>query len=201
MNEKSQLSRMGFVLAGGRSSRMGADKAFLKLDGRTLLESALSVVRSVTGEAAIVGDRDKYAAHGKVIDDIYPRAGPLAGIHAALVGTSAELNLILAVDLPFVSAELLTFLLDCAENTEAVVTLPRSGGRLQPLCAVYRRGFAAFANEALKEGKNKIDPLFSRAPTRIISETELRTAGFAEKLFSNLNTPEDVQAATNNLQG
>lgn len=201
MNQKSHLSRRGFVLAGGRSSRMGTDKALLKVGGRTLLETALSVVRSIAADAAVVGDRAKFSAFGTVIEDTYPGAGPLAGIHAALRHSSADLNVILAVDLPFVSTELLSFLLDCAEETDAVVTVPRTASGFQPLCAVYRPAFAAAAEEALKEGKNKIDPLFSCVPTRIISESELTAAGFAEKVFSNLNTPEDVQAAMPEFQG
>lgn len=201
MNRNSQLSRIGFVLVGGRSSRMGTDKAFLKLGRRTLLESAIAVLSSVCSEVAIVGDRDKFSADGKVIEDLYPGAGPLAGIHAALRHSSAELNLILAVDLPFVSTELLNFLIDCAEKTDAVVTVPRTTGGFQPLCAVYRPAFAAAAEEALRAGKNKIDPLFARVPTRIITENELSEAGFSEKVFSNLNTPEDVQAAMPEVRG
>jgi len=180
---------------------MGTDKAFLKVGSCTLLETALSVARSVAADIAIVGDRDKYSAYGRVTDDIYQSAGPLAGIHAALRHSSAELNLILAVDLPFVSSELLNFLLDCAENTDAVVTVPRTAGGFQPLCAVYRPAFAASAEGALRAGKNKIDPLFARVPTRIIDESELHAAGFSEKVFSNLNTPDDVQAAMPELQG
>lgn len=160
-----------------------------------------AVVRSVAADVAIVGDRDKFSAYGKVIEDVYAGAGPLAGIQAALRHSSAELNLILAVDLPFVSTELLSFLLDCAGKTDAVVTVPRTAGGFQPLGAVYRPAFAAAAEEALRAGKNKIDPLFARVPTRIISENELREAGFPEKVFSNLNTPEDVHAAMPDFQG
>ena len=201
MNQESQLSRWGFVLAGGRSSRMGTDKALLKFGGSTLLGRAISVLHSLSLDVTIIGDRTRFSALGTVIEDIYPNAGPLAGIHAALRQSSAELNLILAVDIPFVSSELLSFLLDCAEKTDAVVTVPRTAGGFQPLCAVYRPAFAGVAEEALRAGKNKIDPLFARVPTRIIDESELTAGGFSEKLFSNLNTPEDVQAVMPELQG
>ena len=194
MTQKSHLSRMGFILAGGRSSRMGTDKAFLKLGNHTLLESAISVICSVSPDVAIVGDPDNFSAYGTVIEDIYRGAGPLAGIHAALQYSSADLNLVIAVDLPFVSTELLGFLFATAEATDAVVTVPRTVSGFQPLCAVYRRAFAAAADDALRAGKHKIDALFASVATRIIDEGELRAAAFSEKLFSNLNTPEDVQA-------
>jgi molybdopterin-guanine dinucleotide biosynthesis protein A len=199
MTQPSQLSRMGFVLAGGRSSRMGTDKAFLKLGDRTLLERGISALRSVCPDVAIVGDRGKFSAHGTVIEDIYRGAGPLAGIHAALQHSSADLNLILAVDLPFVSTKLLGFLFASAERTDAVVTVTRTASGFQPLCAVYRRPFAIAADHALRAGKNKIDVLFAGLATRIIDEGELRAAGFSEKVFSNLNTPEDVQAVMPDL--
>jgi molybdopterin-guanine dinucleotide biosynthesis protein A len=199
MNQESQLLRMGFVLTGGRSSRMGADKAFLKVGDHVLLERTISVLRAVCSHVAIVGEPDKYSAYGTVVDDVYKGAGPLAGIHAALRHSSAELNLILAVDMPFVSTELLSFLFVCAEKTDAVVTVPRTAGGFQPLCALYRRTFAAAAEKALRAGKNKIDPLFASVATRIIDQSELGAAGFCEEVFSNLNTPEDVRAAASGL--
>jgi molybdenum cofactor guanylyltransferase len=174
---------------------MGTDKAFLKLGDRTLLERAISLLRSACSEVAIVGEREKHFTFGRVIEDVYKGRGPLAGIHAALVNSSAELNLILAVDLPFVSAELLRFLLASAERTDAVITVPHSASGFQPLCAVYRRPFAEAAEPALREGKNKIDALFGSVTVRMLEESELRAAGFSDRSFSNLNTPEDVQAA------
>ena len=197
MTERKQKSRMGFVLAGGRSSRMGTDKAFLELNGRTLLERAISLIKSVCSEVAIVGHPEKFSGYDRVIEDIYPGRGPLAGIHAALSHSSAELNLILAVDLPFVSAELLNFLFACAENSEAVVAVPHTARGFQPLCAVYRPPFSAAAEQALKAGNNKIDAVFDGLTLRVIEESELFAAGFSENSFANLNTPEDFKAVLN----
>ena len=185
---------MGFVLAGGRSARMGTDKAFLELKGRTLLERAISLVQAASSEVVIVGDPNKFSGYGRVVEDIYTGRGPLAGIHAALLHSSAELNLILAVDLPFVSTELLNFLFACAENTAAVVTVPRTARGFQPLCAVYRPPFSAAAEQALKAGNNKIDAVFAGLTLRVIEESELLAAGFSENAFANLNTPEDLKA-------
>src|ERR1700733_6553877 len=92
-----------FILAGGKSTRMGRDKAFVEYEGRTLLARALEVARSVTPEVYIVGKREKFGRFARVVEDIFPDCGPLAGIHAALRASQTELNLILAVDMPFVS--------------------------------------------------------------------------------------------------
>jgi molybdopterin-guanine dinucleotide biosynthesis protein A len=192
---KLQCSSAGFVLAGGKSSRLGSDKAFLKLGGRTLLERAIEVMREACDEVAVVGDAAKFSNYGIAVPDRYPGCGPLAGIHAALLHSSAELNLIMAVDMPFVSRELLTFLLITAAASEAMVVVPRVGGRSQPLCAVYRRPFAALAEEALRTGKYKIDASFDGVAVRVIGEEELGRAGFSERMFFNVNTTDDLRAA------
>jgi molybdenum cofactor guanylyltransferase len=195
MNLPRQLSRMGFLLAGGKSFRMGADKAFLEFRGRTLLERALAVIGHVCPSVAIVGDPAQFSDYGSVVQDVYSGCGPLAGIHAALVRSSAELNLVLAVDMPFVSEDLLAYLFTVAEQNSAIVTVPRTGKGLQPLCAVYRREFAHVADLALRTGKYKIDAVFGGLSTRIIEESELEKAGFSERNFFNVNTPEDWRSA------
>ena len=206
------LSRMGFLLTGGKSSRMGADKAFLDFGGQTLLHRALTVMGPVCGKVSIVGDPARFAEsgstkydaakydaakYGSVVADIFPGCGPLAGIHAALVHSKAELNLMLAVDMPFVSPELLAFLFATAEDADnhAIVTVPRTSKGLQPLCAVYRRDFSVAAEQALRAGKYKIDAAFSSVSIRVIAEDELAAAGFSEQSFFNLNTPQDRLAA------
>ena len=192
----TERSRMGFVLAGGKSSRMGVDKAFVNFVGQTLLERALSLSGGVCDRVAIVGDPARFQEYGSVEDgrlvaDVFPGCGPLAGIHAALVSSTAELNLMLAVDMPFVSKELLAFLFVTAEKSEAMVTVPRVGKGLQPLCAVYRRDFRVAAEKALRAGRYKIDMAFSSVPVRVIAEDELAAAGFFEQNFFNVNTPQD----------
>src|SRR6267378_7239899 len=188
-------SRMGFVLAGGKSSRMGAgqdnDKAFLDFAGQTLLDRALAVMGTVCDRVAIVGDPAKFRNYESVVVDIFPGCGPLAGIHAALLHSSAELNLMLAVDMPFVSRELLAFLFAAAEGNDAIVTVPRTTHGLQSLCSVYRRDFATVAEQALQAGKYKIDAAFSSVSVRVIEESELAAGGFSEQNFFNVNTPQD----------
>lgn len=192
MSVPTENSRMGFILAGGQGSRMGADKAFLNFGGCTLLERAIAVLRRVC-DVAIVGDPAKFSPYGTVIEDAYPGRGPLAGIHAALMHSSAELNLMLAVDMPLVSTDLLAFLFASAARTSALVTVPHSARGFQPLCAVYRRPFATAAEQALKAGKNKVDALFAAIPVRVIEGADLASAGFSDQVFLNLNTPEDLR--------
>lgn len=184
-----------FVLAGGRSSRMGRDKAFLELGGRTLLDRALEACRPLCPTVAIVGPEEKFAAYGATVQDIYPDRGPLAGIHAALSHSATSHNLVLGVDLPFVTTAFLRYLVEQAWASGADVTVPRAGGGFHPVGAVYHRRFRDVAQKALERGENKIDALFSRVSTRILEEPELARFALGARMFENLNTRESFQRA------
>lgn len=207
----------GFVLAGGKSTRMGRDKAVLQLDGRTLLEHALGTVKQVCGKALILGSRELYGQYDAgVVEDIYPGCGPLSGIHAALTHTRTEFNLMIAVDTPFLSADFLRFMVERAVESGAMVTTPEIAGYRQPLCSVYSREFLAIVERALqaknpkplkhggteeaeeRAGKShdyKIVPLFPEGRTLVITEEEMRRFAFTPEMFENLNTPGDLERA------
>ncbi len=188
-----------FILTGGKSQRMGQDKALLKLSsGITLLEHAIAVAGAVVGEVRIVGPRERYAHFawaGEIIEDIFPERGPLGGIHAGLSSSESEWNLFLAVDLPRATPALLTFLVQKAKQQGSQVTVPRVGDRLQPLCSVYRCDFLQRAAQALESNRNKIDAAFDPNNTYVLESNELVAAGFTPELFQNVNTPDDFASA------
>lgn len=184
-----------FILAGGHSRRMGRDKAFLELGGRSLLDRAIELANAVAPVVRIVAPQEKFLTIARTIEDVFPDCGPLGGIHAALACTATQLNLVLAVDSPFVEMNFLNYLIAQASQVSALVTVPEAGKGLQPLCAVYRRDFRELAERALKKKKNKIDALFADVETRIITEPEITRMGFSPKMFQNLNTPEEFAKA------
>ena len=181
-----------FILAGGKSLRLGRDKAFAILGKQTLLRRALETAREVTPNVVIVGALQKFSAFGPVVEDIYTDRGPLAGVHAALQSSATELNLILAVDLPYVSVELLRYLIDQAQASTALVNLPQTSDGWQPLCAVYRKAFAETAELALQQNQNAIHPLVEISAPCIIDEAGLEREGFSLKMFHNINTESDL---------
>jgi molybdenum cofactor guanylyltransferase len=193
-----------FILAGGKSSRMGADKALLKFGDTTLLQRAAGIARLAAEKVYICGPREKFGA--EAIEDIFPDCGPLGGIHAALKFAPSELNLVLAVDLPFVEAEFLRYLLR-QTRAEAEVdagaplaVVPRAARGWQPLCALYHKTFAEAAEKALREKRYKIDRLFSEVPVQAVEEAEILKAGFSLRMFDNLNTPEELDLAQQSLR-
>lgn len=188
-----------FILAGGKSSRMGSDKAFLELNGLSLLARALALATKLTEQVRIVGDAAKFVPFEHVLADVYPGRGPLGGVHAALASSQSEFNLILGVDLPFLHVQVLKFLLAQAKASNAVVTVPFVDGHYQTLCAVYRKQFLAIAESALAEGRNKIDALFPKVVLRVVDEPELTIAGLNLSAFRNVNTPEEWERAKRDL--
>ena len=189
----------GFVLAGGKSSRMGADKAALSLNGRTLLEHALAAIRPVSEQVFIIGSRALYGSFGPGYEDIVPGCGPLGGVHAALTHSQTELNLIIAVDTPFLTPELLRYLAKRAADASCMIVALRIAGYVQPLCAVYSRKFLPVAAVALQAGKYKLASLFPPESTLVITEPELEKFAFTADMFENLNTPEDMERARGEL--
>ena len=185
----------GFVLAGGKSTRMGQDKAAVMLHGRTLLEHTLAALREVCRDVAILGKYELYGTMGPVYEDIFPGCGPLSGIHAALTNSQTQCNLIIAVDTPFLAPAFLHYLAERAIASGAVVTTPEINDYTQPLCTVYSLDFLPIADQALRQGNYKIVPLFPKGKTLVIKESELRQFAFAADMFENLNTPDDLARA------
>ena len=183
----------GFVLVGGKSSRMGEDKALLSFEGSLFLEVALKRVRDICAKAYLVGSRERYGRFGEVVEDRFKDCGPLGGIHAALTASTDDLNLVVAVDTPLLQSRVLEYLIGRARQSSALVTVSRSGDRLQPLGAVYRRKFAELAEGALKAGRGKIEALFSPAIIEAVEETELQDSGLDTGTFLNVNTQADMR--------
>ena len=186
-----------FVLAGGQSTRMGRDKALLRLGGQTLLERALALAHRIAPRVAVLGSREKYAGAGeRIIEDEFPGCGPLAGIHAALGASETDLNLILSVDMPFVPLKFVTYLLERARSRPTVhVTVPRVGGIVQGTCIACRRSFRVMCENQLKLGLCKVEDAIRLASPEYIEEEEIRARGIRSDVFRNLNTPEDLTEA------
>jgi molybdenum cofactor guanylyltransferase len=183
-----------FILVGGKSSRMGSDKALLSLGGQSLLTQALLTSSAVASTVRISGSKDRYAKFGDVVEDIYRDCGPLGGIHAALSATSTDLNLMLSVDMPRMTSEFLKWLLERASASPELILVPDAAGGPQPLCAVYRPGALPAVTQALQSGKYKIGRLFSKVPTRVLTEQEIVSSGFSVTTFQNVNTPDEYKA-------
>ncbi len=201
----------GFVLAGGRSSRMGRDKAMLPWQGATLLDHAEHRLRQVCKTVRICAGRTGLADDERFIKDAVPDCGPLGGIVAALERSQTAWNFFLAVDLPLVPVEFLQAMVACVQSIrpadeQTVCIIPQVSGLPQPLCALYRRDLAPGLRDALEGGEYKIMLALREAAERLgfspasvdlrdaetfIASAKIPTPRNASEWFWNINTPED----------
>ncbi|MCX6380712.1 MAG: molybdenum cofactor guanylyltransferase [Armatimonadetes bacterium] len=181
------------VLAGGRSERMGQDKALLTRGGRTLLEQTLLTVSEISSEIIVVADRaDRYPlAIGRGIADRFPGAGPLGGVITGLELLGEGNHLVTACDMPSLQTSVLRYLLSCA-NEEADCVVPLVGGRLEPLCAVYQQSALVPLRAYFEEGERALHRSLRRLRLRTVPEEELRAFDPELRCFRNLNTPEEA---------
>jgi molybdenum cofactor guanylyltransferase len=196
-----------FILAGGRSSRMGRDKALVEFRGHPLIEHALGQLRALGFSPRIAGTRPDLTGYAPVIDDNYPGAGPLAGIEAALSASHADLNLFLPIDLPQLPLEFLRWMIARAGETSALATIPRLQDHPQPLCAIYHRDLLSHTRLALDAGDRKVMRVVHHAAAAAdlkldCFHIEIIAASFdfpavlpVHRWFQNLNTPTDIQNA------
>lgn len=199
----------GFVLAGGRSSRMGRDKALVELKGRTLVSRAIANLEDLGISASIAGARSPLDELAPVFADATPDEGPLRGICTALASTQAELALFLPVDLPLLPASLLGYLVRHAQVRRVAVTLCAVNGFLQTFPVVIRTGLLSHLQRELEAGKRGCAAAFQIAAERcgecvsVVPVELLVQAGQvhdpqalpAYRWFLNLNTPQDVERA------
>ena len=135
----------GFVLCGGRSSRMGRDKGLLPVDGKTLVERTAERVLAAAGSVTLIGAPERYRHLGlPVVPDLMADCGPIGGLYTALKMTRSEWTLLVACDMPGVTAEFLGELLAAAIGRRSTCLVPETESGRHPLCAVYhRRGLGA----------------------------------------------------------
>ena len=184
--QKEILQLEGFVLAGGQSRRMGRDKSQLLLADQTFAEKISDTLLQITDSITVV----------RADLDIYPNWGALGGLHAALAACKREWAIVVACDLPFVTAQLLNYLASLRHHHDAVVPV-QSDERPQPLCALYRiEPCLPRATELIETGHRRPLDLLELVNTHWVPFTELRNLDQAEKFFVNINTPEDYDAVT-----
>ena len=185
---------VGCILAGGKSSRMGKDKSLLLVDGVSLIERAAIVMREVFESVVVVSDRiDQYRFLGlSVLQDIKKNCGPLGGIHAAFVQTEAESLFVIACDMPFVSPDLIRYIVNARSDTGAAV--PTMGGRVHPLCGLYSRTSLPIIEGSLSQGIYRLQTVLKELKPAIIPLTP-ELPFYKPNLLDNLNETEDVELA------
>lgn len=186
----------GIILAGGKSSRMGTDKGLQMLCGKPLISYAIQLLSGVCSTIIISSSSDAYKSFGyQVVADEFPGIGPMGGIYSALKQSKTEKNLVLSCDLPFVSEDLMSYILDKASGFE--VAVPWLGNRhYEPLCGFYRLSVLDHLSSFIQKGNYKLPDLFEEIRiNRLMINSEL--SFYDERLFLNINSKHDLATAEN----
>lgn len=185
------------ILCGGKSRRMGQDKAFIRLGEESLLRR-LARVGEGFGERLVATDHSLMAQETgfRLVPDIHKGCGPVGAVYSLLAGMTSDAVLTLPCDMPFFPAALAREMLSAIPDTAQALLLLDRGGRAYPLCAVFRKSCLPVVREHVEAGKLKVMPMMDSLGAVRMTLPER----FSERVLINLNTPEDLEAVKNTLQ-
>ncbi len=184
----------GLILAGGQGRRLTREKGWCTVGDVPIVQRVRDALAPVVQELLLVGDAQLPPDWPlRRVPDETPGAGPLAAMLTGMKAAVADVYLIVAWDMPFVTAELLRYLVAECRDADAVV--PHIGGRDQPLCAAYAASCRPVTGQCVADGLRRADAFLPRVTVKRPTDTELSQFGDPHRLFLNVNTPEDLSLA------
>jgi molybdopterin-guanine dinucleotide biosynthesis protein A len=186
------------ILAGGKSLRLGQNKALQVIDGKSLIQWVVDRLAIISTEIIIA------TAHGeeipcssavriKTVADIYPGKGPLVGIYSGLIASFNPRAIVVGCDTPFLSVGLLEYMTQISPTFDVVV--PRIKKKVEPLCAVYSKSCLAPIQELLEQDELGIRKLFSMVKVKYVEEDEIASLDPEHLSFFNINSQDDLDRA------
>ncbi|HEY5531187.1 MAG TPA: molybdenum cofactor guanylyltransferase [Candidatus Anoxymicrobiaceae bacterium] len=190
----------GIILAGGASTRMPGDKAFMEVGGRRVIDIQLEVLEGLFDEILIVTNAARFSSltgfHGeaaRIVEEPVKGKGPLGGILSGLMLSSSRENFVVACDMPFIKRDAVRYILGNLEGYQ--VAVPKTEKGLEPLHAAYDRGCVEMIRGQLDEGNLKVTGFFDKVPVREIPWEELKRFDPTGKFLLNINSPTDMEVA------
>jgi len=193
MNGRNDIT--GIVLAGGKSSRMGTDKGFLKLEGMTFMERIIHSLKPLVNQIIIVSDNADYDLFGqKRVEDMIKDSGPLAGLYTGLYHSKTEYNLVLSCDVPLINGITLKKLIDNMEDGVDVVQF-ESQNKTIPLVAIYRKHCMNICLELLKKDEKRLRVALAHLKVKTIAVNS-----DMEYAVRNINTKDELNEIQNAVE-
>jgi molybdopterin-guanine dinucleotide biosynthesis protein A len=193
------------ILSGGKSTRMGENKSFLKSGEITVIEHIVELLKSIFSNIIIITNEPELYEFLNVglFSDIYKNAGPLAGIHSGLINSASEKNFIISCDIPLMTPEMFKSIVDYP--SDKLIILPKADGFVQELCGIYSKSLIPVIEKIITdvqsvESRNseqtkrkcKVHQLINSVPVTIIEKPEI-LSGYKENIFLNMNNPDDYE--------
>jgi len=173
------------ILAGGKSTRMKQDKALVKIDDTTLLDKQINLLSNIF-DNIIISSNIEYKTGFDYIKDIYKDKGPISGIYSILQNIETDKAFIIAVDMPFVSEDIINKLIDNCSDFD--ITIPIINNNIEPTCAIYSKNCIKIIEKQIQNNNNRLSYFIKKCNTNYI---EFNTKFLVN--FKNLNTPDDLK--------
>lgn len=187
---KTQYTIAAYVLAGGKSSRMGCDKGLMSYRGKSMVQHTLECLVEANLHAIIVANSSYYHSFGHiVVGDIVQQKGPIGGLLTALTHTSTEYVLLLSCDTPHVTAKLVNFVASQIDGNDAVV--PVYNGVSYPMCAAYSTNLKSVVQERVASNKLRMRDLVADVSSKFVDVTGIVPADV--NAFANFNSMSDFE--------
>ena len=184
-----QMKLTAIILAGGKSSRMGTDKALLQIEGKTLIDRAVQLVKPLCSQIIISSNSENHEIEGLTrIADEFQNCGPMSGIYSCLKASQTDWNLIISVDSANVEPEFIEFLTSRTGAFNAIVPFHKKGK--EPLIAMYHKSTLPHFRNQLESGEYKMHFLLEKINVKFVETSNW--VNRYPKLFNNLNSPEDL---------
>jgi len=190
LESKKEIS--GVILSGGKSIRMGKNKAFIQVEGVPIIERIHNLFRKLFREVIIVtNEKDLFSNFdAKLFSDLIPDKGALGGLYTGIVFSSFYYSFCVACDMPFIKKSLVQYLIENAANEDVIV--PRTKDGLQPLHAIYSKNCVDAIRRSIEEGKSKIIDIYNQVHVKIVDEKDFLCFDPGRESFINVNTPEEL---------
>jgi molybdenum cofactor guanylyltransferase len=181
----------GILLAGGKSSRIGAEKGLLKWKGRYLAEFSLDILSQVFKKVIISSSNPEYLKFGcDIYEDEYKNIGPISGIYTGLKRSSTTYTFFLACDMPFIQAKLIQFICSFYQDSSAVIPVSNTG--IEPLCALYSKDCIPVIEEMIQKKEYKLNLIASKINSIKLLKVSDMAEFYQPNSFVNINTIEDL---------
>ena len=192
MESKNKLS--GIILSGGKSVRMGQNKAFIEIDGISIINRIVTLFNELFQEIIIVTNEKElfYSFDSKIYSDLIPNKGALGGLYTGIFFSSFPFSFCVACDMPFINKSIVHYLIQNLKEYDVIVPQTKDG--LQPLHAIYSKNCLRPIKNMIEQGKYKILDFYHLVRVKIVDEEHFIQLDPKRESFLNINTPDELNS-------
>lgn len=190
METKNKIT--GIILSGGKSTRMGKNKAFIEIEGVPIIQRIHTLFKELFQEIIIVTNQKELFSNfdSKILNDLLPNKGVVGGLYTGLFFSNYTYSFCVACDMPFIKKSLVQYLIKNKEDYDVIV--PRTKDGLQPLHALYSKNCLDPIRKIIEQGKYKMVDLYNLVRVKVIQEDDFNSLDPFRESFINVNTPEEL---------